>query len=307
MENNIEKPLSAKRIILTSFFVDVLDVIFNFIVALLSGSVIMFTQVLEAIADLSASGFLLIGLTRSMRKEDKNHPFGYGREIYFWTLLSALVMFGITSTLSFYLGYRRFLEPVVLSDIHLTLLVLAVTFITNGYAFLLSYKRLFKGRSIGNIVRIFYKSSLIETKTTFTLDLMGTIASLLGFVALVIYVFTGDSRFDGIGAMLIGINLGVLSIFLVLGIKDLLVGRSASEETENKIIKAATSVKNVKGISGLKTLHIGSEKLLISLDVDVKDGLNKSQIEIIIGEIELKIKDMLPDARYIFVELERKK
>src|SRR5258708_9944204 len=303
-KRKIDKKLTARRIILTCVVVDALDVVLNFFVAILSGSVIMVTQVLEGVADMSASGFLLVGLSRSMRKEDKNHPFGYGREIYFWTLLSALIMFGITSTLSFYLGYRRFTQPVVVHDTNLALLVLAVTLFTNGYAFLLSLKRLLRNRSLKSIIKIFYRSSLVETKTTFTLDLMGTTASFLGLVALFVYSITGDGRFDGIGAMVIGANLAVLSIFLVLGIKDLLIGRSASLETEEKIKTAALSVEKVDKISDLKTLHLGSEKLLVSLDVDIKGGLRKKELERIIGEIELKIKKVIPSAKYVFVELE---
>ncbi len=299
----LEKRLSARRIILTSFLVDVLDVFLNFFVAILSGSVVMLTQVLEGLADLSASGFLLIGLSRSLRKEDKTHPFGYGREIYFWTLLSALVMFGITSTLSFYFGYKRFMQPMQLHDINLAILVLLLTFFTNGYAFMLSYRRLIRDRSFLSIVRIFFRSSLVETKTTFTLDLMGTIASFFGLIALLIYAITGDARFDGLGAMVIGVSLAVFSIFLVLGIKDMLVGRSASEETEQKIKDAVLNVEKVKGLSDLKTLHLGSEKLLVSLDVEIKRVLKKRELERIIGEIELKIKKVVPSAKYVFVEL----
>lgn len=301
----LEKKLTARRIILTSFFVDFLDVFLSFIVAVLSGSVVMLTQMLEGLADLSASGLLLIGLTRSLRKEDKTHPFGYGREIYFWTLMSALLMFGITSTLSFYFGYKRFLEPQILHDINLALFVLLLTFFTNAYAFTLSLLRLLRNRSLLSIFSIFFKSSLVETKTTFTLDLMGTLASFFGLIALVIYKITGDGRYDGLGAMAIAVTLAIFSIFLVLGIKDLLVGRSASEETEKKIKDAVRSVKNVEGLSDLKTLHLGSERLLVSLDVDIKNGLKRREVERIVGEIELKIKKLLPSAKYVFVELER--
>lgn len=303
--SRLEKRLTARKIILTSFFVDFLDVFLSFIVAVLSGSVVMLTQMLEGLADLSASGLLLIGLTRSLRKEDKTHPFGYGREIYFWTLLSALLMFGITSTLSFYFGYKRFLAPQLLHDINLALFVLLLTFFTNTYAFTLSLLRLLRNRSLFSIFSIFFKSSLVETKTTFTLDLMGTLASFFGLIALVVYKITGDGRYDGLGAMAIAVTLAIFSIFLVLGIKDLLVGRSASEETEKKIKDAVRSVKNVDGLSDLKTLHLGSEKLLVSLDVDIKNGLKRREVERIVGEIELKIKKLLPSAKYVFVELER--
>ncbi len=133
---------------------------------------------------------------------------------------------------------------------------------------------------------------------------MGTMASFFGLVALLIYAITGDGRFDGLGAMIIGVNLAVFSVFLVLGIKDMLVGRSASVETENKIKDAVLNIEKVKGLSDLKTLHLGSEKLLVSLDVDIKGGLRRRELERIIGEIELKIKKVVPSAKYVFVELE---
>lgn len=298
-----EKKITSRKVILTSFFVDLLDILLSFVVAILSGSVVMISQVLEGFSDLVSSGLLLIGHNRSMQKEDRTHPFGYGKEIYFWTLLSALFMFGITSTFSFYLGVRRFAEPVVVHDVGAALFVLAVTLLTNFYAFFLSYKRLLRNRSFLDIIKVFYRSSLVETKTTFTLDLMGTVASFFGLIALLLYALTGDGRFDGIGAMIIGASLGVFSIFLVLGIKDVLVGKSASPETEEKIKKAALSVGKVEEISDLKTMHIGSEKLLVSLDAGIRGRLRKKELKKVIDEIEWKIREVVPSAKYVFVEL----
>lgn len=298
------KRVTAHRVILTSVIIDLLDIILSLTVALVSGSVIMITQVLEAFADLTASGFLLIGLRRSLKREDNTHPFGYGREIYFWTLLSALVMFGLTSTLSFYLGWERFQNPHPLHDISLAILVLGITFFTNLYAFLLSVRRLLRHRSMSQIIRIFYKSSLVETKTTFTLDLMGTIASLFGMIALTTYAFTGDLRYDGLGAMLIGATLAILSVFLVLGIRDLLIGKSASLEVQDKIKKLALSVPEVEEVLDLKTLHIGPEKLLVNLDVHMKSDLRTHELEKLMDKIKGKIQNEIPSVKYIQVELE---
>lgn len=300
----LEKKITARRVIITSFVVDLLDIILNLGVAIISGSIVMFTQVLEAFADLTASGFLLIGFRRSMRKEDKTHPFGYGREIYFWTLLSALVMFGLTSTLSFYLGWLRFNNPEVIHSINLALLVLTITFFTNFYAFFLSFRRLLRRRPVKHIIQIFYRSSLVETKTTFILDLMGTFASFLGMIALGIYVATGDLRFDGIGAMGIGISLGFSSIFLLLGIRDLLIGKSASEETEKKIIDAALEIDEVKGVLDLKTLHVGPERLLVNLEVHMKQRLSTRELEKLIDKIKENIQKEVPSVKYLQVELE---
>lgn len=299
-----QKRVTAQKVITTSFAVDLLDILLNLGVAILSGSVIMITQVLEAFADITASAFLLIGLRRSIKKEDKTHPFGYGREIYFWTLLSALVMFGITSTFSFYLGFERFNHPQVVNDIGLAILVLIITFFTNLYAFVLSLKRLLRHRGILKIIKIFYTSSLVETKTTFTLDLMGTSASFLGSIALLIYAITGDLRFDGIGAMAIGLTLGIFSFFLILGIRDLLIGRSASEEVEESIKQATMKFPEVEKVISIKTLHVGPEKLLVNLDVHMKSQLKTKEIEKLIEKIKESIKEKVPSVKYLQVELE---
>ncbi len=302
--NNKDLQISSKRVILTSFAVDLLDVVVNLIIAVLSGSVIMLTEVFEGLSDLISSGLLMIGFYRSRQKENHSHPFGYGTEIYFWSLLSALVMFGLTSTLSFYFGFERVLHPKPLHDMTLALIVLVVSVFTNGYAFALSFLRLLKRKPVRHIARIFFRSSLVETKTTFTLDLMGTSSAVLGTISLGIYFFTGDQRFDGIGAMLIGIVLAILALFLILGIRELLIGKSASKETEEKIINAALKVEEVENVLEIKTLHVGTEKLLVNLYVHMKSKLGIRELEKLIDKIENNVRLEVPSAKYVQVELE---
>ena len=299
-----QQRITSQKVLLTSFIVDILDIVLSLSVAILSGSIIMVTQVLEGVSDLASSGFLMVGFYRSKQREDKTHPFGYGREIYFWSLLSALVMFGLTSTLSFYLGFQRFSHPETLKDINWALVILIITFFTNGYAFSLSFIRLLRKRPSKHIFKIFYRSSLVETKTTFILDLMGTTASFIGAIALGIYVLTGDLRFDGLGAMLIGIVLAVFSFFLVLGIRDLMIGKSASQETEERIKKAALEIEEVEDVLDIKTLHIGTEKLLVNLYVHMKSTLGTRELEQLVDKIEDRIRLEVPSAKYVQVELE---
>ncbi len=299
-----EKKITAKKVIVSSFAVDLLDIILSLGAAVITGSIVMFTEALEGVSDLISSGLLLIGLKRSSRKDDRAHPFGYGREIYFWTLLAALVMFGITSSVSIYLGWDRFWNPHELHDIHLAFIILFFGVITNGYAFYLSFKRLLRKRNIRQIIRIFYRSSLIETKTTFTLDLMGTVAALLRIFALTAFVFTGDARFDGIGAMVVGVALAFFAFILLLGIRDLLVGRSASPETEAKIREAALAVDEVAKVLDLKTLHVGSEKLLVNLEVNMNNNLNTDELEHLMDKVKENIQIRVPSVKYIQVELE---
>lgn len=296
--------ITAKKVIYTSFIVDLSDVILSIIVTILSGSVVMLSQTLEGLSDLVASGLLIVGVRRSIKRSDKAHPFGYGREVYFWSLLAGLVMFGITATFSFYLGLQRYLNPEPLHNLPAAFIILTVTLLTNSYAFSLSFRRLLKKHHPKQIMHIFFRSSLIETKTTLVLDFMGTVASILGIIALVIYQITGDLRFDGLGAMAIGIALGVLAYLLLVGIRDLLIGKSASFEVENQIRKTTLGFPLVKHVIGVKTLHIGSEKLLVNLDVHLDHTLTTREIEKLIDDIKEQIRIDVPEAKQIQVELE---
>lgn len=298
------KQLTARRIILTSFIVDFSDVILNLAVALMTGSMIMISELLEGVADLVASGLLLVGINKSRQKEDKSHPFGYGRELYFWTLMSALIMMGITSTFSIYFGVQRYLKPEPITHIWLAYTVLTISVVTNAFAFTLSLKRLLQSHHLAQILNIFIRSSLVETKTTLILDLMGTLAALLGFISLVIYQLTGDLRMDGVGAILIGLMLAVFAYLILIGAKDLLVGQTASIETEETIRKSALRIKEVKDVINLKTMHLGPERLLVNLEVNLDNELTTNQIEGLIHSIKEEIRKDVPVAKNIQVELE---
>ena len=298
------KRVSARRVVITSFLVDILDVASSLFVAVLSGSVIMVAQVLQGAADLVSSGFLILGVSRSKRPADKNYPFGYGRELYFWTMVSALVTFSVTSSLSIYLGWQRFLHPEPIHDLFLAYLVLVVTAGTNGYSFSLSLSRMFDGQKLSRVSQVFMNSPLIETKTTLILDLMGTVASILGFFSLVLYGISGDLRLDGLGAILIGITLAIFALFLLKTVKDYLIGKSASPEIEARIRNAALSVAKVNSVLDLKTIHLSPEKFLVNLEVNLADDMDTDEIEVIVDEIKAHVQSEVRGIEHIQVELE---
>ena len=297
-------PISVKKVLATSFFVDVTDVILGIILTIVTGSVVMLSQTLEGIADLLSSALLLFGLEKSKKKADSQHPLGHGREVYFWTLISALIMLSVTSTFTFYFGLERFLNPKNLENTFYAYAVLIFTIITNSYALSLSLRKLKGRRSINKIWQSFLNSSLIETKTAFILDLMGTSASVLGLIALFFYALTNNAQFDGLGAMVIGVIMAVLSIMLLAAIKDFLIGKSVSIQTIDVIKKATGRVKDVISIQDLKATHMGSENIMINLEVNANQNLKTEQLEKLIDDVKQEIIKDLPQASHIQVELE---
>lgn len=299
-----EKQITARRVVVTSFFVDLIDVISSLVVAILSGSVVMLAQVLQGLADLASAGFLVLGVKQSTKPTDKKHPFGHGREIFFWATLSALMMFGITASLSFYFGLQRFLRPETIENISFAYVVLSITTVTNGYSFTLSLRRLKENTKGKNLWQTFMHSPLIETKTTLILDLMGTSASILGLAALLLFGLTKNLRFDGLGAMLIGAVLGIMALVLIKSAKDLLIGKGASMGEATQIREAALAVAGVKDVLDLRTMYMGPENLLVNLEVHVQDNLTTDEIEMLVDKIKTSVKSGVPSAGHIQVELE---
>jgi divalent metal cation (Fe/Co/Zn/Cd) transporter len=203
----VANKVSSTQVVLTSFFVDLLDIVLNLIVMIITGSVVMLAELFQGVADLISSSFLLVGLRRPKK------------EVQTWTLLSALTMLLFASTMSFYYGLQRFLNPEEIENILLAYVALLIAGSSNGYAFFISVKRILDGRKFSKLAKTFASSSRIMTKNTFVLDLMGMSAAVIGLIALVLYQLTGELRFDGLGAMGIGVVLAYLSIDLIVDIR----------------------------------------------------------------------------------------
>ena len=300
------KRISAKKTVTTSFFVDLADIIINVIVMLITGSVVMLAEALEGGSDLVASAALLIGLRVSKKRADKKHSFGYGKALFSWTLVSAIVMLVFAASLSFYFGLMRFLDPQEIKSIYLAYIALCISIITNGYALTLSTRRLLHKEEFKNIIKVFLKSTHVETKNTFILDFTGTAAAVMGLISLVLYQLVGIQHFDGLGGMLIGLLIAFSSVVLIRGVKHYLIGKSAPPEILNQIKQAALQVKQVTEIVELETMYLGSEKLLVHLDITVQDVNNIKEIETIVEKVKESVKKEVPITYSIQIETKAK-
>ncbi|MBI4137596.1 cation diffusion facilitator family transporter [Candidatus Roizmanbacteria bacterium] len=296
--------ISSTRVILTSFLVDVSDVIINLVTAFVSGSIVVWAEFLQGAADFIASGFLLVGIRRSRIEPDKKHPFGHGKELYFWTLLSAIVMVTVAASFSIYFGIRRIFNPEQITNIPLALGVLLFATITNGYALSLSLRRLMGSQEVGNLWQVFWHSPHVETKNAFVQDLMGTSSACVGLISLTLYLTTGITAFDGIGATLVGVILAVLAVSLIHGLHDLVIGRSAPKKVEEKIRSTVLSVPEVVEILDLRTMIVGSDKFLVNIEVHMQDQLTTDQLEKLIDKIKDEVQGDIPSISHIQVELE---
>jgi cation diffusion facilitator family transporter len=298
------KKLSDTRVVATSLAVSVSDVALNGLVGLLTGSTVMFAQALQGLSDLTTGGLLLAGVRRSKKVADTRYQFGYGREVFFWVLMAGLLMFLITGGLSFFLGYRQFTDPGVIENTYLAVGMLVFGFASNGYALSLSIRRLRQVRPELNWLLRLRHSSIVETKSTLLIDLMGTLAALLGLIAILAFVITGDARFDGAGSMVIGLAMMVASAYLIHDVRALIVGRSVDEGLARTIIATARSVQGVNDVLDLRTMYLGSGRVLIIIEAHIEDDFDTDQIERIVDEIKRRVHSEIPEAHHVQVEIE---
>ncbi len=296
--------VSDVRVVLTSFVISIFDVALNLLVALVTGSTVMLSQALQGLSDLITGGILFMGVKRSKRQSDNKFQFGYGREIFFWVLIAGIVMFGGTGLVSVLLGYNQIVKPEEIENIWLAIAMLVVGFSTNFYAFRLSLVRLKQHSRSGSLWRHLISSSIVETKATFIIDFLGTLAAVIGFVSLVISLITGNEQFDGLGSIAIGLAMMVGAILLMKDVRDLIVGKSVDKDTSRRIIRAATSIDGVNKVLDLRTMYLGSEKLLVILEVHIQDDLDTDTIEKITDIIKTKVQRLVPIAQHIQIEIE---
>lgn len=295
--------ISSKRTIVTSFIVDLGDIALNVTAMLITGSVVLLAEALEGGSDMVASGLLLVGLRISNKRANKKHPFGFGKALFTWTLLSAFVMLIFGAGLSFYFGLQRFLEPEDVSHIGLAYGALCISIATNGYGVSVSARRLLDGRPLKELKDTLIHSTKVETKNTFILDVTGTTAAVAGLISVILYQATGYKGFDGLGGMLMGVVIGISSIFLIWGVKGYLTGKSASAEIEKRIREVALDFKQVKNVVELATMYLGTHKLLLHLDIEVNNSTTAKELGEVVEGLKKRIKKEVPIASTIQIEV----
>lgn len=296
--------LTTRRVVLTSLSVNVLDVLVNLVVALLTGSIVMVVQTLQGLADLISVVLIYIGVSRADKPPDSRHPFGYGREIYFWAFLASMLMLLVTADAAVTLGWQRFNNPEELSHVWMAVIVLLISLVSNGYALSLNTRRLLQGEKWHQIWHQFLNSPLVATKTTFILDFIGTLSPIVGLSALGWYYWSGNANLDGLGAIGIGFTLGGLSLLLLWSIRDLIIGQSASAKVHKRIKTLTMQFPEVVNVLDLKTMMIGSEKLLVNLEVHLIPDLNTSQIEVLMDKMKNHLINAIPDVTHVQIEIE---
>lgn len=279
--------------VVVSFLVDLFDVISNLIVALITGSAVVFAEMAQGIADSVGSGFLVIGDRRARRPRDPEHPHGFEREAFFWAALSAVAMLLIGAGLSAWRGIRQLTDPGELSNSPLAIGVLAIAIGTNGYAVGLSVRNL---RATEGSVRTALRSAHRPlVKSALLRDVIGTTTSIVGLVALVLYAIFGNVEFDAAGALVAAVMMAVAAIVLLAQSRELIAGRALPEEDHDRLRAAVLATPGLLAINDLVAIHSGAEDVQVDVDLELDDDLDTTQIEVLLDEVEARVRAEMPE------------
>ena len=292
---------SSRRVLAISLLVDLLDVVTNLIVALLTGSAVVFAEMAQGLADAGGSAMLVFGERRSRRARDAEHPLGYSREAFFWTLLSAVTMLVVGAGLSAWRGYHQLVDPEPLASPPLAFAVLTLSILTNGYAVGLSARKLII--ESGSLRGAFRRQDQPLVKSALLRDAIGTSTSVLGMLALALYIRFDIVAFDALGALGAAVFMTVASLMLMGQARALITGQSLPMDTVELLSTRVSAMPGVERVNRLVALYTGASKVLIVADLDLVEDLETARIESILDEVEARIRSELPEASRVTFQL----
>ncbi|GAC1526687.1 MAG: cation diffusion facilitator family transporter [Vulcanimicrobiaceae bacterium] len=270
--------------------------------AFLTGSAAMLAEGIHSAVDTGNEALLLLGHARSKKAADHTHPFGYGRELYFWSLLVAVVIFGMGGGMAIVVGFDRVLSPRPLDDPLWTYVVLGIAFVLESVSFTVAYRDVRRGAGTRTTLSIVRASKDPMTFTVLLEDSAALVGLIIAFLGTFLGHVWGNVYLDGVASILIGVVLAAVATFLVSETRSLLVGESAEPEVVERIRAIAGARPSVEVVRRALTMQLAPNEILLNLDVRFRAGLSGEAIVTAIGEIERDIQRAIPDVTRIFIE-----
>lgn len=270
--------------------------------ALATGSSAMASEAIHSIVDTGNEGLMLVGIKRSRKPADDAHPFGHGHELYFWTMLVAVVLLGVGGGVTIVEGASRIMNPVPLGDPRWSYVVLGFAAIFEGTSWAFSYRGLRKALPDKSILGAIHAS---KDPTVFTV-LLEDSAALCGLAiafggTFLAHRFHNDF-FDGLASILIGLVLVGAASVLLFETRGLLIGESVDAATIARIRSIAQAEGDVVGAARILTMYLGPAEILLNLDLHFRPGISGGELARAIERVDAAIKSACPHVKRIFIE-----
>lgn len=292
----------SKTVIYAALAGNLLIAATKFVAAWFTGSSAMLSEGVHSLVDTGNGGLLLYGMHRAARPADRNHPFGHGREIYFWSFVVALLVFALGAGVSFYEGVIHIMDPEEISNPTINFVVLGLSIVFEGSSW---YVALREFRKTKGDLGYFEAVRISKDPSVFTV-LFEDSAALLGLVIALAGV-TGAHllrmpELDGLASIGISLVLAGTAIFLARETKGLLMGEPASPEIQARVLEIVQADPAVYKANGVLTVHLGPHQIVIGLSADFEDTLTTPEIEACVERIEASLREAVPEITGVFVK-----
>jgi cation diffusion facilitator family transporter len=274
----------------------------KFVAFLLTGSASMLAESVHSVADTGNEALLIVGRGRSSRPASEEHPFGFGRERYFYGFVVSVMLFTIGGAFSIYDGVHKIMHPEPVKNSLVAFIVLGASAVMEGFSLRTAIKEAnhVRGhRGWGTFIR---RTKAPELPVVLLEDTAAMIGLAFAFAGVALSVLTKDGKWDGVGSLAIGVLLCVAAAILAVEMKSLLIGEAASTEMQQTIIKALEDGPDATGVIHMRTVHMGPDSLLVAAKIAIRETDSAAQVAAAIDAAETRARDAVPLALTIYLE-----
>jgi len=277
----------------------------------MSGSTAVYSEALHSSADTFNSVFLLIGIWSSSKPADNEHPYGYGKDAYFWALIASIFMLGIISTSSMTAGYDTILHGKPIANEPMALMGLLVSLLLESIAVYIALTGLVRSVSVQSgkpisykhLIMTFHKADSPALKLVMLEDTLSLGGALIALIAVLLVHLVGIHSIDGIGALLIGVLLGCMAIILAYENRSKLIGASATDDIERNIYVTAMNYPPVRDIVDMKTMVMGPNRVIAHLRIELDPTTSVAKMDKITVRLEKLIIKNVPQVTDCYIEV----
>jgi len=274
----------------------------KFVGFLITGSSSMLAEAAHSVADSGNQALLLIDGRRARRAATAEHPFGYGRDRYFYAFVVALVLFTLGSLFSLYEGYHKLRDhSATLDRPQVAIVILLVAVVLEGFSLRTAVMESNEVRGDSNWVQFIRRAKAPELPVVLLEDTAALIGLVFALAGVGLSWATGDTVWDGIATVLIGLLLGIIAVVLIVETKSLLIGEGAAPQTIDKIVAALVG-PGVDRVIHLRTEYLGPDELLVAAKIAIPRTTVMERVAGAIDDAERRIRQAVPEARLIYLE-----
>jgi cation diffusion facilitator family transporter len=268
-----------------------------------TGSSAMISEGIHSVVDTANGMLLLLGIKRSERPADKSHPFGYGMEIYFWSFVVSILIFGLGGGLAIYEGVHHIIVPATVENVNVNYIVLVMAILFEGTSLIVALREFKKEHNKFGLIKSMRRS---KDSSSFAI-IIEELGAIMGLVVALIGLMLGQyfewEVADGLASVIIGIILTLMAVFLAIETKALMIGESIDEESLNVFHAILDAFESIESYDTVRSVHFGPTGVMVGVDIDFDDSYSLVQVETEILKIEKEVKLKLPMVQHVFIEV----